>query len=73
MVQKGLDWADCLLTKPVSRGDAWLSFYMQLCPGIMWGLVTVCMPPQLLDRSFQRVYAAALPFLGVSSKIKKEW
>ena len=39
----------------------------------MWGLVTVCMPPRLLDRSFQRVYAAALPFMGVSSKIKKEW
>ncbi len=27
MVQKGLDWVDCLFTKPVSQGDAWLSFF----------------------------------------------
>ena len=33
MVQKGLDWVDCLQTKPVSRGNAWLSFYLQLFPG----------------------------------------
>jgi len=39
MVQKGLDWVDCLRTKPVSRSDAWLSFYLQLLPAISWGLV----------------------------------
>jgi len=43
MVQKGLDWVDCLLSKPLPRRDAWLSFYMQLFPGISWGLVTVCL------------------------------
>ena len=26
MVQKGLDWVDCLRTKPISRANAWLSF-----------------------------------------------
>jgi hypothetical protein len=26
MVQKGLDWVDCLWTKPVCRNNAWLSF-----------------------------------------------
>ncbi len=30
MVQKGMDWIDCLRTKPVFRGNAWLSFYLQL-------------------------------------------
>jgi hypothetical protein len=69
MVQKGLDWVDCLRTKPVSRNDAWLSFYLQLQPAISWGLVTVCMPPKKLDAQYQRIYAKALPLLGVNSKI----
>jgi hypothetical protein len=73
MVQKGLDWVDCLKTKPVSRNDAWLGFYLQLLPTISWGLVTVCVPPKKLDLQYQRIYARALPFLGVKSKIKREW
>jgi hypothetical protein len=73
MVQKGLDWVDCLRTKPVSRGGAWLSFFLQLFPGISWGLVTVCMPPKQLDGCIQCFYAKALPFLGINCKIKKEW
>jgi hypothetical protein len=73
MVQKGLDWVDCLRTKPVSQGDAWLSFFLQLFPGISWGLVMVCMPPKQLDGCFQCFYAKALPFLGINCKIKKEW
>ena len=73
MVQKGLDWVDCLKTKPVIRSDAWLSFYLQILPTISWRLVTVCMPPKKLDFQYQRIYARALPFLGVNSKIKREW
>ncbi len=73
MVQKGLDWVDCLCTKPVSQGDAWLSSFLQLFPGILWGLVTVCMPPKQPDGCIQCFYAKALPFLGVNCKIKKEW
>ncbi len=69
MVQKGLNWVDCLCTKPISRADAWLSFYLQLFPGMSWGLVTVCMSPSKLDAKFQKVYAKALPFLGVNCKI----
>ncbi len=30
MVQRGLEWVDCLFTTPVSRKDVWLSFYLQL-------------------------------------------
>jgi hypothetical protein len=73
MVQKGLDWVDCLHTKPLSRRDAWLSFYFQLFPGMSWGLVTVCLQPKKLDAMIQRVYAKALPYLGVNQNIKKEW
>ncbi len=73
MVQNGLDWVDCLCTKPISRADAWLSFYLQLFPGMSWGLVTVCMSPPKLDEKFQKVYKKALPFLGVNRKIKRKW
>ncbi len=73
MVQKGLDWVDCLRAKPLSRGDTWMSFYLQLFPGISWGLDTVCLHPHKLDTMIQRVYAKALPLLGVNGKIKKAW
>jgi hypothetical protein len=73
MVQKGLDWEDCLRTKPLLSNDAWFSFYLQLFLAILWGLVTVCMPPLTLDKCFQKVYEKALPLLGVNCKIKWEW
>jgi ribonuclease HI len=73
MVQKGLDWVDSLRTKPVASGDAWLSFYLQLYPGLSWGLVTVCMHPKRLDAQIQRIYSKALPSLGVNRNIKREW
>ncbi len=73
MAQKGLDWVNCLCTKPVCRNDARLSFYLQLFPSLTWGLVTVCMSPKKLDAKIQRIYAKALPFLEVNSKIKHEW
>ncbi len=72
MVQKGLDWAERLRTKP-PRQNAWLSFYLQLLPAIAWGLVAVCLHPKKLDAMIQRVYEKALPSLGVNRKIKKEW
>jgi hypothetical protein len=31
MVQKGLDWVNCLHTKPVSQSNAWLSFFISNC------------------------------------------
>jgi hypothetical protein len=56
MIQKGLDWVDCLRTRPVSRWGAWLSFYLQLFPGMSWGLVTICLPPKKFNTVIQRVY-----------------
>jgi hypothetical protein len=73
MVQKGLDRVDCLRTKPLLSNDAWFSFYLQLFLAIFCGLVTVCMPPSMLDKCFQKVYKKALLLLGVNCKIKQEW
>jgi hypothetical protein len=72
-VQKGLDWMDCLRTKPLPCCNVWLSFQLQLFPAILWGLVTVCLPPCKLDTMYQRLNEKALPLLGVNRKIKKEW
>jgi hypothetical protein len=72
MVCKGLDWVDCLCTKPLLSNDMWFSFYLQLFPAISWGL-TVCMWPLTLNQCFQKVYEKALPLLGVNCKIKREW
>jgi hypothetical protein len=69
MVMKGLDWVDCLHTRPLPRRDAWLSFYLQFFLGMAWGLVIVCMEPKKLDAMIQRVYAKALPYLGVNRNI----
>jgi hypothetical protein len=73
MVEKGLNWIECLRSKPVSQRDAWLSLSFQLFPSILWGLVTVCMQPATLDKKFQRVYAKALPVHGINCKMKREW
>jgi hypothetical protein len=73
MVQKGLDWVDCLCTKLLLSNDAWFSFYLQLFPATLWGLVTACMLPLTLDECFQKIYKKALPLLGVNCKIKQEW
>ncbi len=72
-VQKGLNWVDHIHTRPLTRSDTWLSFQLQLFPAMSWGLVTVCMQPMRLDAMIQRVYAKALPHLGVNRNIKKEW
>jgi hypothetical protein len=75
MVQKGLNWVDCLHTKPVSRHDAWLSFCLRLFPGpgMSWGLVTICLPLKKIDEMIQWVYEKALPFFGLNCIIKREW
>ncbi len=71
MVQKGLDWVDCLRTKPLLSNDVWVSFYLQLFQEISWGLVLVYMAPSMLDKCFQKVYKQALPLLEVNCKIKR--
>ncbi len=50
MVQRGLDWIDCLCTKPLIQQDVWTSFYMQLYPAISWGLVTPVLLPTTIEK-----------------------
>jgi hypothetical protein len=46
---------------------------MQLYPAITWSLVTVVIPPKDLEKKIHSVYYKALPLMGISFNIKKEW
>ena len=63
---KGNGWLDRLQTKPLPTRDAWLSFFLQLYPEMIWGLSTVIMPTNKLEQEFQRLYYKCLLKLGVN-------
>ena len=73
MKGKGLTWVDNIRTHPLPTRDAWLSFFLMLMPGMIWGLVVVNMAPEKLDKMMQASYFKVLPFLGVNRHITKEW
>ena len=73
MCKKGYDWADRLTTRPLPPRDSWLSFFLQLLPGISWGLLTVVMPPAQLNREFNDLYYRILPLLGINRHIGFDW
>ena len=71
--QKGINWVDRNVTRPLSRSDTWLSFYMQLIPGMTWGLLAVTMPPEQLEKEIMSLYYKILPLVGVNRNITKGW
>ena len=56
MTAKGASWLDRLQAKPLPRKYAWLSFFLQLYPGMSWGLSTAIMSPNKLEQEYQRLY-----------------
>ena len=70
---KGYEWVDNLMLKPVSRRDAWTSMFWQLYPGMKWGMVAVIMPIKKLDKKVSKLYYNMLPPLGVNRNIGKGW
>ena len=73
MCAKGYEWADRLDLRPLPPRDAWLSFFLQLLPGISWGLLSVVMSPAKLERELQDLYFRILPLLGVNRHIELDW
>ena len=49
MLGKGYKWTDALLLKPMARRDAWMSMFLQLYPGMKWGMVSVTMSVKEID------------------------
>ncbi len=66
MRQKGLNWANCLKTKPLPCRDAWFSCDFQLFMAMSWGLVAVVLPRTQLEKMMQNLYFKLLPYLGVN-------
>ena len=64
---------DRILAKPLHRHNAWLSFFMQLYPGMLWGLVSVVLSPLKLNEMMQKLYYKILPILGINCCITKAW
>ena len=68
-----MEWADRIETRLLPARDAWLSYFLQLFPGMSWGLATVCLLPKQLDVQLRKVWYRVLPFLGVRRNIKLLW
>ena len=71
--QKGIDWVDRNHTKPLPACDAWLSFHMQLIPGMSWGLLSAIISPKDLNDAIGSLYFKILPLLRVNRNITKAW
>ena len=70
---EGTGWDDRMSTGELPRRDAWMSVFVQLLPGINWGLVAVVLTPKALQKYCHDLYYKILPLLGVNRNIGKEW
>ncbi len=73
MCQKGHDWAARLHSRPLNHAEAWVSFSLQLYPGMAWGLFTVILSSKELYLAKKPVYLKCLPLLGVQCHIELPW
>jgi hypothetical protein len=56
MCRKGHDWAARLHSRPLNHTEAWVSFSLQLYPGMAWGLSTVVLSSRELYLATKPVY-----------------
>jgi hypothetical protein len=73
MCRKGHDWAAQLHLRPLNHAEAWVSFSLQLYPGMAWGLSTVVLSSRELYLATKPVYFKCLPLLGVQRHIELPW
>jgi hypothetical protein len=73
MCRKGHDWADRLHSRPLRHAEAWISFSLQLYPGIAWGLAMVVLSSKEFFLATKNVYYKCLPLLGVQRHIELPW
>jgi hypothetical protein len=73
MCQKGHDWADQLHSRPLSHAEAWVSFYLQLYPGMAWGLSMVVLMSKEFFLATKPFFFMCLPLLGVQCHIELPW
>jgi hypothetical protein len=54
--RKGFIWADILHSCPLPPSEAWVSFTLQLCLGMLWGIVMVILSQHELYKTTQPVF-----------------
>ncbi len=73
MCRKGHDWADQLHSRPLSHAEACVSFYLQLYPGMAWGVSTVVLMSKEFFLATKPIYFKCLPLLGIQHHIELPW
>ena len=72
MWEKGMTWIDKLGTEPFPTRDAYTSFFLQLFPGMTFGLAMVNMTRKKMEAMMRSLYFKLLPLPGVNRHITKE-
>ncbi|KAL7534941.1 hypothetical protein ACHAXR_006173 [Thalassiosira sp. AJA248-18] len=73
MREKGVKWAGRLEVQLLPICDIWLSFFLQLYPGMAYGLASSVLKPAKLGELIQALYYKILPLVGVNRCITKAW
>jgi hypothetical protein len=73
MCQKGINWADCLYSRPLPHSEAWTSFSLQLFPGMSWGISTIILSHRESYLATKPVYYRCPPLLGIQRHIELPW
>ncbi len=73
MCQKGHNWADQLHLRPLSHAEVWVSFYLQLYPGMAWGLSTAVLTSKEFFLATKPIYFKCHPLLGIQRHIELPW
>ena len=70
-MQVGHLWVERLRWNKCPAGDGWLGFRYSLIPKVTYGFAAITIDPDVLERSFQKLYRDVLSPLRVNENITK--
>jgi hypothetical protein len=73
MCRKRIDWGDQLYSRLLPHPEAWMSFTLQLFPGMSWGISTIVLSPCKFFLATKPVYYKCLTLLEVQCYIELPW
>ena len=73
VLKKYRTWIDRSKNGHLSARLNWESYYFKLWAGLNYGLATLATPTNMVQQILDRLDYEALPLLGVSRSLKKEW
>ena len=70
---KMLEWMSKLQSSRIlSRADAWLSYFHQLKPRLLYSIACLSAPPKAVDLMMDKLYYRCLSYMGVNRHIRRE-